>query len=111
MYELAVKKPAPRSRDALAGPRETQFCIGEQVSLMTPLGMAAGEILTEVDSDGAVTLRHLVETIGWPVHLIVMALGVLVREGLVQAAQQGPDVRIASIAGWAGAAHLRNRGA
>jgi hypothetical protein len=74
---------------------------------MTPMGLAAGEILTQVDWSGALTQRHLIQSVGWPRHLIVSALGALVREGLVRTTQQGAELLVESIDAWSGAAHLR----
>lgn len=53
------------------------------VSLMTPVGVIEGEILQELETLGATTIRQLVRKLDWPASLVIMAIGALIRAGLV----------------------------
>ena len=88
--QLAECSSSATDRSTLGiGPRDA--------SLMTSVGLAAGEVLTEVDVSGAVTLRQLIRKLDWPVHLVMMAVGVLVRQGLVRATQRELEVLVEPI--------------
>lgn len=66
-----------------------------RASLMTPLGLVEGEVLTYLDSQdthGVATLEQLSHELRWPTHLVMMAVGALIRAGLVQGVQQGIHV-------------------
>ena len=66
-----------------------------RASLMTPLGLVEGEVLTYLDrqdSHGVATLQQLSRALRWPAHLVMMAVGALIRAGLVQGVQQGVQV-------------------
>ena len=54
--------------------------------------LAAGEILTEVELSGTTTFRQLIRKVDLSVHHVVMAVGDLVRQGLLQASQRGQDL-------------------
>lgn len=56
-------------------------------SLMTMLGIVSGEILTRLEQQGQVTVRQLARDLPWPTSLVMMAVGSLIREGLIQANQ------------------------
>jgi hypothetical protein len=59
-------------------------------SLMTPLGVASGDVLSLVEARGSASLtRVLHELQQWPVPLVLMAVGALIREGLVLGTGQG----------------------
>lgn len=57
------------------------------VPLITLLGLVAGDALTYVEEHGPTTLRRLIRRLEWPASLVVMAVGALVRGGLVQGRQ------------------------
>ena len=57
----------------------------EQTSLITSLGLIEGEALTYVEEHGATTLRRLIQALEWPARLVMMAVGALIRNGLVRA--------------------------
>lgn len=52
-------------------------------SLVTTLGLIEGEILSYVEAHGATTLGRLMQDLSWPSQQIVMAIGALLRQGLV----------------------------
>ena len=62
-------------------------------SLMTPLGVVEGEVLTYLDGHTPqVTLRQLNQELGWPAYLVMMAVGSLIRSGLVRGIRHNLDV-------------------
>ena len=65
---------------------------GNAASLMTPLGIIGGEVLTYLEEHGATALRRLIRDLEWPAQIVMMAVGALVREGLVRAVQHDLEV-------------------
>lgn len=63
-------------------------------SLMTPLGVIEGEILTYLDRHGSATLRRLNHELRWPAYMVMMAVGALIRTGLVRGIQHELEVVI-----------------
>ncbi len=63
-------------------------------SLMTPLGIVSGEVLLFIEKNGTTTLRNLIHELPWPATLIVMGVGVLIRNGLVQGVQHDLEVTL-----------------
>ncbi len=61
-------------------------------SLMTPLGIIEGEALAQLESSGPTSLRTLIRRLNWPSRYVTMAVGALVREGLVRARELELDV-------------------
>ena len=61
-------------------------------SLMTPLGVVEGEVLTYLDRHGRSTLRRLNQELEWPAYLVMMAVGALIRAGLVRGIQHDLEV-------------------
>ncbi|MBI3088431.1 MAG: hypothetical protein HYY91_06105 [Candidatus Omnitrophica bacterium] len=61
-------------------------------SLMTELGVVGGEALTYLEARGATTLRQLIRELEWPAPMVMMAVGALVREGLVRAIRHELEV-------------------
>ena len=55
-----------------------------EASLMTPLGMVEGDVLGYLDRYGIATLRQLKHDLKWPADMVMMAVGALVRAGLVR---------------------------
>lgn len=68
-------------------PRETP-----RASLMTPLGIVEGEALLHLEEHGATALRQLIRELEWPAPLVTMAVGALIRHGLVKASQHELEV-------------------
>ena len=66
-------------------------------SLMTPLGLISGDVLTYLEERGATTVRRLVRELEWPSQMIMMAVGSLIREGLVRAAQHDLEVIVEAV--------------
>jgi hypothetical protein len=58
-----------------------------QVMLITLLGMVEGEILTHIETHGATALPTLARALEWPMPLVIMAAGALIRRGLVRGVQ------------------------
>ena len=64
------------------------------VPLMTTLGIVSGEILTDLEQHGPTSMRRLIRELAWPAPVVMMAVGALIREGLIQAAQHELEVVI-----------------
>ncbi|MBI4341061.1 MAG: hypothetical protein HY598_02120 [Candidatus Omnitrophica bacterium] len=69
--------------------------------LMTTLGIVSGEILTDLEQHGPATLRYLIRELNWPVPVVMMAVGALIREGLIQARQHELEILIELRREWA----------
>ncbi len=69
-----------------------------QSSLMTPLGVVAGEILVYLEEHGATPLKRVVRELEGPAALVTMAVGFLIREGLVRGLQHGFEVVLEPLA-------------
>jgi hypothetical protein len=65
-------------------------------TLMTSLGIVEGEILLYLDVHGATPVRRLIRDLEWPGPIVTMAVGALIRERLVRAAQHELEVIIQS---------------
>lgn len=76
------------SRVARPGARTTV------IPLITTLGLVAGDVLLYLERRGATTLRGLARELQWPVQMIVMGVGALIREGLVRGVAQDLDVLV-----------------
>ena len=61
-------------------------------SLVTSLGIIGGEVLLHLDVHGATPMRRLIRELEWPSPLVTMAIGALVREGLIRARQHELEV-------------------
>lgn len=64
-------------------------------SIMTPLGIIEGEVRLWLETHGPATIRHLTRELPWPAAMVTMALGALIRQGLVRATKHDLDVVIA----------------
>ncbi len=64
-------------------------------SLVTSLGIIEGEVLLYLDVHGATPVRRLIRELEWPSPLVTMAVGALIREGLVRASQHELEVIVA----------------
>ncbi|MBI4342908.1 MAG: hypothetical protein HY599_06040 [Candidatus Omnitrophica bacterium] len=79
-------------RDAIAARAMPAGGTGRWPALMTSLGLVSGEILTELEAHGATPMRRLIRELEWPAPMVLMAVGALVREGLVRATQHDLEV-------------------
>ncbi len=52
--------------------------------LFTVLSLVEGEILTYLEENGVARLRKVVQELEWPMAEVMMAVGVLMRERLVE---------------------------
>ena len=59
---------------------------------ITSLGLVEGEVLTYVEEHGAATLHGLTRVLDWSAALITMAVGALIRQGLVRGSQRELEV-------------------
>lgn len=64
----------------------------DSASLMTPLGLAEGELLAYLEEHGATSLRCLRRHLPWPGLLVTMAAGALIRQRLCLAHQSQADI-------------------
>lgn len=62
------------------------------ISLMTPIGVVAGEVLLHLERHRSMTLRRLARELKWPVRLVMMGVGALIREGLIRGIQRDLEV-------------------
>jgi hypothetical protein len=63
-----------------------------RLSLMTPLGLVGGDILTYLENHGDTPLRRLTRELDWPSWMVMMGVGSLIREGLAQASRHDLEV-------------------
>jgi hypothetical protein len=61
-------------------------------SLMTPIGLIEGDILTVLERDGATAMRRLIRELDWPAPMVFMAVGALIREGLLRAIRHDLEI-------------------
>lgn len=71
-----------------------EFRRTEGTPIITTLGVISGEILTDLEQHGSSTVRRLIRELSWPMPLVVMAIGALVREGLISASQHDLEIVI-----------------
>jgi len=62
--------------------------------LMTRLALVEGSILERLESEKIMGLRELMEELEWEPCVLTMAIGSLVRQGVIQCAEYGEDVFI-----------------
>ena len=62
--------------------------------LITRLGIAEGDVLDYIVTQPSMSLSQLIKNLDWQPCLITMVVGLLIREGLVQATEYGNDVLI-----------------
>ncbi len=63
-------------------------------ALITTLGIISGEILTDLEQHGVTTMRRLIRELEWPAPMVMMAIGALVREGLIRVLQHDLEVLV-----------------
>jgi len=84
----AARMRAVRRKDSRMSERKP----GRGVPLITPLGLVAGDVLLYLERRGTSTLRQLVRGVKWPVRMVMMGVGSLIRDGLVLATQNDVEV-------------------
>lgn len=62
------------------------------MSLLTLVGVVEGDVLDYVEVHGRTTLHRLVQGLEWPSRIIVMAVGALIRQGLIRGTQTELEV-------------------
>ncbi|MBI2093777.1 MAG: hypothetical protein HYT88_03530 [Candidatus Omnitrophica bacterium] len=58
--------------------------LGSRGSIITELGLTEGEVLTHLEESGPTGLRRLTLLLARPPHYVVMAVGSLIRQGLIK---------------------------
>lgn len=61
-------------------------------SMMTTLGLAEGEVLEHLERYGSARLRDLTRELEWSSLMVVMAVGALIRQGLVRGLRQNAEI-------------------
>ena len=69
----------------------------DDASLMTPLGLVEGEVLDYVEEKGSSMLVSVIRDLAWPAPVVVMAVGALVREGLIRAKKRDQGIELESL--------------
>lgn len=80
--------------------------VQEGQSLMTTLGIISGEALTLLERNGAMSLRSLIRELPWAMPVVTMAIGALIREGLIKAEQHELEIVIEPRRDWQIPAHF-----
>jgi len=72
-----------------------RLCGADQAThLITRLGIAEGDVLDYITKHPLISLNQLIRSLDWQPCLISMVIGLLIREGHVQATEYGNDVLI-----------------
>ena len=66
--------------------------------LIRSLGIVEGDILVHVRAGGPTTLRGLIRALNWPARMVLMAVGALLRAGLVEAEEHELEVVVRAAA-------------
>jgi hypothetical protein len=67
---------------------------GEPPALITKLSLIEGEILTRLESEGRMNAHRIVREMPWRSESMLMAIGSLIRQGLVRGIQTGPELEL-----------------
>ncbi len=67
------------------------MALKQGASLITLVGIVSGEVLACIERRGRTTLRGLTRELGRPSTLVLMAVGALIRQGLVRGSHGGAD--------------------
>ena len=65
--------------------------------LITRLALIEGSILERLESEKIIAIRELMEEFEWEPCAIAMAIGSLVRQGIIQSREQGQDIFIEAL--------------
>ncbi len=68
-------------------------------AVMTEIGLIGGDVLIYVDEHGTTPLRRIIRDLDWPAPLVFMAVGALVRAGLVRAIRHDLEMIVEARAG------------
>ena len=79
-------------RNRVAAYQQEEQLDRSRTALITTLGLACGEILTHLEQHGTTAVRRLVRELSWPAPVVLMAVGALIREGLIRATQHDLEV-------------------
>ena len=63
-------------------------------SLVTSLGLIEGEVLTYLEENGRAPHGQLMMRLAWPAVMITMAIGSLIRQGLIRHVPQEREKRV-----------------
>ena len=63
-----------------------------QSSLMTPVGVVEGEIIAYLEQHDTSTLRELTRNLNWQTPMVWMAVGALIRAGLVRGVRRDLEI-------------------
>ena len=66
-------------------------------TIITSLGLLSGEILMYLETHGRATAGQLSKELGWAVPMVMMAIGTLIRQGLVLARPFNLEIMIQPI--------------
>ena len=64
----------------------------QATALMIPLSLVSGDVFMYLEAHGTTSLRRLIRELEWSAPMVMMAVGTLVREGLVHATPHDLDV-------------------
>lgn len=93
--ELRAAQPDAGTQHPIDPDEQIRAASGaSRMPLITALGLVAGDVLLHLERSGATTLRLLVRELKWPVQMIMMGVGALIREGLVRGVAQDVDVLV-----------------
>lgn len=65
-----------------------------QISLLMSLNLIGGEILLCLENCGSITARQITRQLQWPLDLVFMAIGALLREGLIHVSRRQGQIRL-----------------
>ncbi len=70
-----------------------KLCSKDKVTyLVTRLALVEGEILERVENSNEVTVHQLMEAIEWEPCAVAMAIGSLMRQGVIRGVEDGENV-------------------
>lgn len=70
-----------------------RLCSSDHLThLVTRLGLIEGDILELLECDRIINLRELMDLIKWESCAIAMAVGSLIRQGMVRGIEHGPEI-------------------
>lgn len=73
---------------SIAVPGQASFVPTSETPILSQLGVVEGDVLSYLESRGPTSLHRLVLSQDWPSSLVVMAVGALIRQGLVRGSEQ-----------------------
>jgi hypothetical protein len=64
----------------------------KEMPLTRLVGLAERDVMATLEETRGATLRQLTGDLQWPVHLLMMSIGSLLRGGVVTVIRSGPDI-------------------